>query len=60
MIKNFSEWLSEAKIKEGVRKKIGGYDFDFLNDLPDDIMPLKFRPYRGKLLKDGEIGRAHV
>lgn len=23
MIKNFSEWLSEAKIKEGVRKKIG-------------------------------------
>jgi len=54
MIKKFADWLNEAKIKEGIRKKLGGYEFDFSDDLPEDIMPLKFRPYRGKTMKDGE------
>lgn len=54
MIKNFTQWVNESKIKEGVRKKISGYEFDFSNDSSDDIMPLKFKPYRGRLLNDGE------
>lgn len=53
-MKTYQEWLHESYILEGVRKSDNGYEFDFANDLVNDIMSLKFKPYKGKLLKDGE------
>jgi phosphoribosylpyrophosphate synthetase len=53
-MKNFTEWLNEAKIKEGVKKIDGQYEFNWQKDLPGDLMSLKFRKYRGKKQKQNE------
>jgi len=48
--------LFEEFVEEGVRKSDSGYEFDWMTDLPDDIMSLRFTKYRGRTLKtpDGE------
>lgn len=53
-IKTFHDFIFEKKIKEGIRKNATGYEFDFSQDFKDDILPLKFRPYRGKSLSSGD------
>lgn len=45
-IKLFEDWL-----KEGVTKSEQGFKFDWSQDMPDDVMPLKFKKYRGKTMK---------
>lgn len=47
-IKVFEDW-----IKEGVVKSDTGFKFNWSEDMPDDIMPLKFKKYRGKTMKFG-------
>jgi phosphoribosylpyrophosphate synthetase len=53
-MKKFIEWLNEEKIKEGIRKIDGQYEFDWQQDLPDDLMSLKFKKYRGKKQQQDE------
>lgn len=41
----------ESYVKEGVKKVGDTFEFDWLADMPDDVMPLQFKKYRGKTLK---------
>lgn len=41
----------EAWVGEGIRKIEDGYEFDWMTDLPDDLMSLKFKKYRGRTQK---------
>jgi hypothetical protein len=47
----FESFLAEALVDEGVRKKDGSYEFDWLTDLPEDLMSLRFKKYRGRTQK---------
>lgn len=40
---------------EGIRKSDKGFEFDWLNDNPDDVMPLKYKKYRGRVMKMGDM-----
>jgi len=42
-VKTFESWIDE-----GIRKIDGSYEFDWMTDLPDDLMSLKFKKYRGR------------
>jgi hypothetical protein len=44
----------ESYVKEGVKKVGDTFEFDWLADMPDDVMPLRFKKYRGKTLKFGD------
>ena len=48
---SFEKFLAEALVDEGIRKKEGSYEFDWLTDLPDDLMSLRFKKYRGRTQK---------
>jgi phosphoribosylpyrophosphate synthetase len=39
---------------EGIKKSASGFEFDWLNDNPDDVMPLKYKKYRGRVMKIGD------
>lgn len=41
----------EAWVEEGIRKSGDAYEFDWMTDLPEDLMSLKFRKYRGRTQK---------
>ena len=43
--------LFEQFVEEGVRKTDGGYEFDWMTDLPDDLMSLRFSKYSGRTQK---------
>jgi hypothetical protein len=43
--------LYDAWLNEGVRKTGTSYEFDWMTDLPEDLMSLKFKKYRGRTVK---------
>lgn len=45
-VKTYESW-----VKEGIRKNGETYEFDWMTDLPDDLMSLKFKKYRGRTQK---------
>jgi len=44
----------ESYVREGVKKVGDTFEFDWLADMPDDVMALRFKKYRGKTLKFGD------
>jgi hypothetical protein len=45
-VKTYEAWVSE-----GIRKSEDSYEFDWMTDLPEDLMSLKFKKYRGRTQK---------
>jgi hypothetical protein len=45
-VKTYESW-----VKEGIRKSGDSYEFDWMTDLPEDLMSLKFKKYRGRTQK---------
>jgi len=45
-LKRFEEWLSE-----GITNVDGEYKFDWINDYPTDLLPLKFSPWYSRKMK---------
>lgn len=48
-IRTFNQFISE-----GIQRVGDKFHFNWLTDSPDDVMPLKFKKYRGKEMKQGE------
>jgi len=45
-VKTYESW-----VREGIRRREGSYEFDWMTDLPEDLMSLKFKKYSGRKQK---------
>jgi hypothetical protein len=45
-VKTYESW-----VREGIRRREDSYEFDWMTDLPEDLMSLKFKKYSGRKQK---------